>query len=60
MIKHPVFVWHEVHMSHPVKIDLNKKWLPQQMTIQNFNIDDQGFRKRRNENSLTHKIRVTS
>ena len=25
--------------THPAKIDLNKKWLPKQQTIQNFNID---------------------
>ena len=25
--------------SHPAKIDLDKKWLPKQKTIQNFNID---------------------
>ena len=39
--------------SHPAKIDLNKKWLPKQKTIQNFNIDAPGFRKARNENPLT-------
>ena len=33
--------------SHPAKIDLNKKWLPKQKTIQNFNIDALGFRKTR-------------
>ena len=36
-------------MSHPVKIDLNKKLDPKQKTIQNFNIDAQGFRKTRSK-----------
>ena len=35
--------------AHLAKIDLNKKWLSKQKTIQNFNIDAQGFRKTRNE-----------
>ena len=35
---------------HPAKIDLNKKWLPKEKTIQNFNIDAQGFGKTRNKN----------
>ena len=60
MIKHPVFVWHEVHLSHPAKIDLNKKWLPKQKTIQNCNIDAQGFRKTSNENPPMQEIGVTS
>ena len=30
--------------TQPVKIDLNKKSLPMQKTIQNFTIDAQGFR----------------
>ena len=47
-------------MSHPAKIDLNKKWLPKQKTIHNFNIDAQGFRKIRNENPPTQEIGVTS
>ena len=46
--------------SHPAKIYLNKKWLPKQRTIQNFNIDVQGLGKRRNENSPTQEIGVTS
>ena len=46
--------------AHPAKIDLNKKWLPQQKTIQNFIIDAQGFRKTRNENPPTREIGVTS
>ena len=46
--------------SHPAKIDLNKKWLPKQKTVQNFNIDAQGFRKTRNENPPTQEIGVTS
>ena len=36
--------------SHPAKIDPNKKWLPKQKIIQNFNINALGFRKTRNEN----------
>ena len=46
--------------SHPAKIDLDKKWLLKQKIIQNFNIDAQGFRKTRNENSPTREIGVTS
>ena len=46
--------------THPAKMDLNKKWLPKQKTIQNFNIDAQGFRKARNENPPTWEIGVTS
>ena len=46
--------------THPAKIDLNKKWLPKQKTIQNFNIDAQGFRKTRNENPPTWEIGITS
>ena len=46
--------------SQPVKIDLNKKSFPKQKTIQNFNIDAQGFRQTKNENSPTWEIRVTS
>ena len=49
-----------ISMAHPAKIDLNKKWLPKQKTIQNFNIDAQGFRKTRNENPPTQEIGVTS
>ena len=44
--------------SHPAKIDLNKKWLPKQKIIQNFNIDALGFRKTRNENPSTQEIGV--
>ena len=44
----------------PAKIDLNKKWLPKQKTIQNFTIDAQGFRKTRNENPPTQEIGVIS
>ena len=46
-------------VAHPAKIDLDKKWLPKQKTIQNFNIDAQGFRKTRNENSPMREIGVT-
>ena len=45
---------------HPAKIDLNKKWLPKQKTIQNFNIDALGFRKNRDENPPTWEVGVTS
>ena len=34
----------EVPTTQPVKLDLNKKSLPKQKTIQNFTIDAQGFR----------------
>ena len=37
----------------PAKIDLNKKSLAKQKTIQNFTIDAQGFRKTKNENPPT-------
>ena len=46
--------------AHPVKIDLDKKLLPKQKTIQTFNIDAQGFRKTRNENPPTQEIGVSS
>ena len=45
--------------THPAKIDLNNKSLPRQKTIQNFNIDAQGFRKTRNENPPMQEIGVT-
>ena len=43
-------------ITHPAKTDLNKKWLPKQKTIQNFNIDALGFIKTRNENPPTQEI----
>ena len=46
--------------THPAKIDLNKKWLPKQYTIQNLIVDAQGFRKTKNENPSTQEIGVTS
>ena len=46
--------------TQPAKIDLNKKWLPKQDTIQNSNIDALGLRKTRNENPPTREIGVTS
>ena len=46
--------------SQHVKIDLNKKLDHKQKTIQTFNIDDQRFRKTKNENPLTHEIGVAS
>ena len=47
-------------VSHPVKIDLNKRLLPKQKTIQNFNINAQGFRKTKIENPPTWQIEFTS
>ena len=44
----------------PAKLDLNKKSLTKQKTIQNFTIDARGFRKTRNENPPTQEIGVTS
>ena len=46
--------------SQPVKIDLNKKLLPKQKTVQIFIIDAQGFRKTKNENHPTWEMGVTS
>ena len=46
--------------AHSAKIDLEKKWLLKQMTIQNFNIDAQGLRKTRYKNPTMRKIGVTS
>ena len=46
--------------THPAKRDLNKKWLPKQKTIQNFNIYAKGFRKTRNGNPPMQEIGVTS
>ena len=48
------------YVTHPAKIDLNKKWLPNQKTIQNFNIDAQEFRKTRKENPPMWEIGITS
>ena len=48
------------YTTQPVKIDLNKKSLPKQKTIQNFTIGAQGFRKTKNENPPTWEIGVTS
>ena len=44
------FLW-----PQPAKIDLNKKSLPKQMTIQNLTFDAHGFRKTKNENPLSRK-----
>ena len=46
--------------AQPAKLDLNRKSLPKQKTIQNFTIDAQGFRKTKNENPLTWEMGVTS
>ena len=48
------------HTAQPTKLDLNKKSLPKQKTIQNFDIDAQVFRKTRNENPSSWEIGVTS
>ena len=45
-----------LHFSQPVKIDLNKKLLPKQKTIEIFIIDAQAFRKTKNENPPTREI----
>ena len=45
------FLW-----PQPAKIDLNKKSLPKQMTIQNLTFDAQGFRKMKNENRPTWEM----
>ena len=50
----------QYYISQPVKIDLNKKSFAKQKTIQNFNIDAQGFRKTKNENPPIRDIEVTS
>ena len=50
----------QIDSTQPVKIDLNKKSLPKQKTIQNFTIDAQGFRKAKNENPPTWEMGVTS
>ena len=47
-------------IPHHPNIELNKKWLPKQKTIQNFNIDAKRFSKTRNENPPMKEIRVTS
>ena len=47
-------------LAQPAKIDLNKTSLPEQNTIQNFDIDAQGFMKTRNESPSTWEIGFTS
>ena len=56
----PVLKMLVFELPPPAKIDLSKKWLPKQKTIQNFNIDAQGIRKTRNEIPPTRDIEVTS
>ena len=41
-------------------MNLDKKSLPKQKTIQNFTIDAQEFRKTKNENPLMREMGVTS
>ena len=48
------------YISQPIKIDLNKKLLPKQKTIEIYIIDAQGFRKTKNENPPTREIGVAS
>ena len=50
----------QTNPTQPVKLDLNKKSLPKQKTIQNFTIDAQGFRKTKNENPPTWEMGFTS
>ena len=50
----------QLYGAQPVKLDLNKKSVPKQKTIQNLTIDAQGFRKTKNENPPTWEIGVTS
>ena len=49
-----------LRLSHPVKIDLNKKFDSKQNTIQTFNMDAQGFRKTKNESPSKWERGVTS
>ena len=49
-----------ISCPQPVKIDLNKKSFLKQLTIQNSNIDAQGFRKTKNENPPTWEMGITS
>ena len=49
-----------LNVTEPAKLDLNKKSLPKQKTIQNFTIDAQGFRKTKSENPPTLEMGVTS
>ena len=42
--------------TQPVKMDLIKKFLPKQKTIQSFKVDPQGFRKTINENPPTQEF----
>ena len=62
VLPHPykikIFLTH--NRAQSAKIDLNKKSLLKQKTIQNFTFDAQGFRKTRNENPPTLEIVVTS
>ena len=46
--------------TQPVKIDLDKKLLPKQKTVQIFIIDAQGFRKTKDENPPMREIGVAS
>ena len=50
----------KLQASQSVKMDLNKKLLPKQKTIEIFIIDAQAFRKTKNENPLTREIGVAS
>ena len=50
----------KLQAPQPIEMDLNKKLLPKQKTIQIFNTDAKGFRKTRNENLPTWDIGLTS
>ena len=51
---------HPQRISQPVKIDSNKKLLPEQKTIEMIIFDAQEFRKTKNENPLTRDMGVAS
>ena len=53
-------VIHECGASHHGQMDLNKKSGTMHQTLISFNIDAQGFRKRKNENPSTWEMGVTS
>ena len=51
---------HHHSLPQPVKMNLNKKLLPKQKTVQIFIFDAEGFRKTENENPPTREIGVAS
>ena len=50
----------KLQAPQPVEIDINKKLLPKQKTIQTFNIEAERFRKTKNENLPMQEIEVAS